>query len=214
MLGLKKCIIGLINTQSRGKEILYLEGNILNEDIFNKFPVLEVDDITLRKLNASDSEYMLEYTSDKDVLRYLPEGALYNNKDEIYDLIKRVNQGFQDKEKIRWGIVFNDGNKVIGDIGYNSIDRENNIGKISYRLSKKYWGKGIITKVLNRIIDYSFNKMKLNRIEALTIDNNVASIKVLEKTGFKKEGLLRKALNKRGSYYDLAIYSLLKDEAL
>jgi len=55
--------------------------------------------------------------------------------------------------------------------------------------------------------------MKLNRIEALTIDDNLASIRVLEKTGFKKEGTLREALNKNNSYYDLAIYSLLKGEA-
>ena len=186
----------------------------MNEDNFNNFPILKIEDITLSKLNFSDSDDMLEYTADKDVLRYLPEGASYSNKKQVHNLIKRVNQGFKNKEKIRWGIVLNDKNKVIGDIGYNSIDRENNIGKISYRLSKDHWGQGIITKVLNKIISYSFNEMKLNRIEALTIDDNLASIRVLEKTGFIKEGTLREALNKNNRYYDLAIYSLLKNEAV
>ena len=52
----------------------------MNEDNFNNFPILKIEDITLSKLNFSDSDDMLEYTADKDVLRYLPEGASYSNK--------------------------------------------------------------------------------------------------------------------------------------
>lgn len=184
----------------------------MNEEFFNKFPNFEVENVLLRELKIEDAEDMLKYISDKQVARFLPENALINNIEDIKQLIKAMDKGFNNKNKVRWGITKKDNNKIIGDCGYYIIDSNNHIGKISYRLSKNFWGKGIMTKAIRRIVKCGFEEIGLNRIEASVIPSNSGSIKILEKIGFKKEGIHREELRKKDEFYDLVVYSILKKD--
>lgn len=179
---------------------------------FDSFPCFEAKNIRLRKLKPEDADSMLKYFSDKQVTKYLPEDAQKKEIDEIKDLINNVNEGFKKRNKIRWGIADKRKSKVIGDGGYYKIDKKNNIGKISYRLSKNYWGRGIMSKSLRYIIKFGFESLNLNRIEASVIPANEGSIRLLNKIGFINEGVLRQALYKDNKYYDLAVYAILSND--
>lgn len=71
---------------------------------------------------------------------------------------------------------------------------------------------GIMTEVLNVIIDFAFHTLDVNRIEAAVSTENTASIRVLEKSGFIKEGILRECSYWRGSCHDMMMFSILKNE--
>lgn len=81
---------------------------------------------------------------------------------------------------------------------------------IGYWLAEKHWGKGLMTKIVKKFIAEIFKKYKLKRIEAHVYDHNISSMRVLEKCGFQKEGVLRKKYVKNSKYLDAHVYSKLK----
>jgi len=175
-----------------------------------QFPQYNFEKVILRKLNKDDIEDMTEYLTDKEVNKFLPDDAEMDNKKEIKAMIESVNQGFMESNKIRWGIVDKESLKVIGDCGFYKIDLVNQTGEISYRLSTEFWGQGIMSKVLKKMLSFGFEEIDLNRIEASVIPGNKGSLHILENNGFKKEGVLRDSLLKNNKYYDLIVYSILK----
>lgn len=84
----------------------------------------------------------------------------------------------------------------------------------SYDLSPKYWNKGIMTEALSAIMNFTFNSLNVNRIEATVSTENIASIRLLEKLDFIKEGILRERSYWRGSCHDMIMFSILKKEYL
>ncbi len=73
-------------------------------------------------------------------------------------------------------------------------------------------GKGYSTKAVEIIVDYLFILKDIHRIQALIVEENVASRRVLEKTGFKKEGFIRNAGYGRGKYRNGVLYSIIRED--
>ncbi len=80
--------------------------------------------------------------------------------------------------------------------------------ELGYWLAEPYWGKGIITDAIKEMIDYGFKTFEITRIYARPFSSNVASQRVLEKAGMKKEAVLKNAFFKNGEYLDELIYSI------
>jgi ribosomal-protein-alanine N-acetyltransferase len=80
--------------------------------------------------------------------------------------------------------------------------------ELGYWLAEPFWGKGIITQAILQIIPYSFKTFDITRLYARPFSKNIASQKVLEKAGFKKEAVLKNAFFKNGEYLDELIYSI------
>lgn len=75
-----------------------------------------------------------------------------------------------------------------------------------------YWDKGYGTEVTILLLYHAFMVMGLQRIESRQLTDNIASISISEKTGYKKEGILRKAVFKNGEYRDLNLISIIRDD--
>jgi len=84
--------------------------------------------------------------------------------------------------------------------------------EVWYKLHPSFWNKGFATEALNAVLDFCFNDLKLHRIEAGCATENIASIKVLEKAGFKREGQKRKILPIRGQWTDNYFYAILEED--
>jgi [ribosomal protein S5]-alanine N-acetyltransferase len=84
--------------------------------------------------------------------------------------------------------------------------------EIGFELSKEQWGKGIALEAVEAIINYGYEHMNFQRIEALIEPPNRASQKLVEKLGFIREGLLRNYEFTNGKFDDLYMYSLLKQD--
>lgn len=105
--------------------------------------------------------------------------------------------------------------ELIGSVGVvlkEDIHRKN--AEIGYWIAEPYWGRGYATQAVRLMVDYTFQNYDVTRIFASTFDYNVASQRVLEKSGFRKEARLRKALFKNGRYADEMIMALLKEDYL
>jgi len=166
--------------------------------------------IRLRRLNKNDSIQISNLANNKKVwdnLRdYIPHP--YQEKDAIFFI------GLTEKEnpQLTFGIVTekDDLCGVIGLVLQKDVYRLT--AEIGYWLGEKYWGKGIATKAIELITNYGFEQLKLERIYTGVFDFNIASMKVLEKNGYKKEGIFRNSIVKNDIVCDEHRYAKLKNE--
>ena len=99
--------------------------------------------------------------------------------------------------------------KIAGVVGYNQIDRDNNIGHIGYWLGQEYNGRGIMTESVKDLITVGKEYYHLNRIDIRCAVENSRSRKIPERLGFKQEGIIRQAAKLGDGYIDLVIYGLV-----
>ena len=110
----------------------------------------------------------------------------------------------KDPESISFSIVI-DG-EVVGGVGFNKMAK-NHKAEIGYWLGRKHWGKGIMPEVVKIVTDYGFKKLKLKRICGFVYSFNLPSMRVLEKNGYKLEGILKKDIKKGGKLFDKHVYA-------
>jgi RimJ/RimL family protein N-acetyltransferase len=135
---------------------------------------------------------------------------LKDAKEYIEKCRKRAKQ--KKREAYNFGIEF--GKSIIGLISIMDIDRFQNKAELGYWLGESYWGRGIMSEALKKILGFGFGKLKLRRIEACVFAANKASEGLLKKFGFRFEGLKRKCYRSRATkkIHDGKIYALLREE--
>ena len=100
----------------------------------------------------------------------------------------------------------------IGTIILSDTDYKNGVSQVHIKISNEFRGKGFGTDALNTIVKFAFFELRLNCIYAEILSYNSASIKVFEKCGFRKDGVLRERIYKNGQYCDVITYSILNHD--
>ncbi len=119
-----------------------------------------------------------------------------------------LNQSESKKDEV-YSIWFNE--EFAGLIGFKETDWLNRKTELGYWLSEKMQGKGIITKCIEKLIRYIFQKLKLNRIQIKIAVGNVKSAAIPKRLGFQFEGIEREGEKHNQKYLDLQVFSLLKN---
>ncbi|WP_094096376.1 GNAT family N-acetyltransferase [Paenibacillus physcomitrellae] len=177
-----------------------------------EIPVLESPRLTLRRLEKTDADQMFEYWSDPEVVKYMNVPP-FANAEETAEMIKWLNLLAETEDTIRWGIELKDSGRLIGSCGYNTWQLAGaHRAEIGYELGRPYWGQGYMREALLTMFEFGFCTMGLNRIEALLYPVNYASIRLLQKLGFQREGMLREYQQAGDRFVDLDMYSLLRRE--
>ncbi len=110
---------------------------------------------------------------------------------------------------INFAIVIDE--EVVGGIGIEfREDVYRKTGLLGYWLAEELWGKGIMTEAVKLVTEYVFQNLDLIRLQAGVLSKNPSSMRVLEKAGYVKEGILRRSVIKRGEILDEHVYAILK----
>ena len=104
------------------------------------------------------------------------------------------------------------GEKMAGSIGVVNFNKDNKSCEIGYWLHQDLQGQGIMTSVCKAFTDYLFKTKSLNRIEIKVVTDNAKSQAIPLRLGFAKEGVLRQGLLLYGSYLDVVLFSVLRQE--
>jgi len=181
---------------------------------FKDFPTLQTERLILREIVPGDADAVFRIRGDFEVTRY-NVGAAYTRIEQAQGLIDGIHHDYVREQEIRWGITRKeDGSDapVIGMCGYNYWHRVDRRGSIGFDLARDYWRQGLMQETVETVLRFGFTEMDLNRIEAEASSDNEASIHLLEKLGFQREGLQREHYFEEGAFHDLALYSLLRRE--
>ena len=180
--------------------------------IFKNPPTLETERLYLKMISQNCLEDAFEYRSDPKVSRYLlwhPDES--REMTELY--LKRVSELYKKAKFFDFGIFLKESGKMIGTVGFTTINLRNNTASVGYVLNSKYWGKGIATEGLKRIIEFGFDELGFDILFARFIDENRGSQRVLEKCGFEFYESEDKLLLVKDRMEKIIIYSLSKKRA-
>ena len=174
-------------------------------------PTLETDRLILRRMTMRDAADVFLYSKDEEVARHVLWSA-QKDVSEAKEYLRCMARRYRNDEPSSWGIIEKKTNRLVGTIGYMTFSEENNSVEVGYSLARWLWNGGYMTEALSCVIEYTFDVMEINRIEAQHEITNPASGRVMEKCGMSKEGVLRQRLYNKGKYVDVALYAIVKSD--
>ena len=150
--------------------------------------IAETPRLILREMLDEDAEGMFELDSNPEVLKYIGTPAL-THIDQSREVIRYIQQQYVDFGVGRVAVILKENNTFLGWSGLKymteTINNQTGYHDLGYRYIQRYWGKGYATEAAIASRDYAFNVLKLDRICALIEPENIASQRVLEKTGLQ-----------------------------
>jgi [ribosomal protein S5]-alanine N-acetyltransferase len=195
--------------------IICEEGDIAMQQsiLFSELPFIQTSEISLRKIEKTDFDDLYEIYRNENLFKYRPSEAK-KNKSTVENMISHFERDFNKKKTIFLGICLNENLKrVIGVAEIFDFDAKVNMVTIGYTLNENYWGNGVATKTVKALVDYLFNTIEVNRVQAFVMPNNIKSKNVLLRNKFTKEGTIRQGAAWSGKgIIDLEVYSFLKSD--
>lgn len=173
--------------------------------------MLETERLIIRNFTMKDLNDFHAYAKSDRVgpmAGWKPHGTKYETR--------KVLRSFMVQKNI-WTIQHKEDGKSIGSVGLHE-DTRRDLSKeeclaLGYVLSEDYWGQGYMVEACEKVLDYAFKKLYLDMVTVYHYDINQQSKRVIEKLGFKLEGVLRMgSRDYRGKIYDTYSYSMTREE--
>lgn len=173
---------------------------------------LKGNDIILRRLRRTDAESLAHHCNDREISRFITHISYPYSTDNAAAWIKKADRLMKRGGEIHFGVSDRNTDRVIGVIGLKRINRHDQNAEIEYWIGKKHRNQGKAAEAIALILEYAFGKAGLRRVYAVVHQKNIGSVKVLEKSGFTREGTWRKASRRGNEWCDVYAYGMLKEE--
>ncbi len=169
---------------------------------------LKTKRLLLRPFRGGDVDDVLAYANDEEWARFLPHIQLpYTTSDAEQFVAQRVLGSWRDNPALAIELS----GKVVGGVGMN-INVRNSLGALGYSLARKHWGKGIAVEATRAFVDWAFSAYDLAKVYAEVDERNVRSMRVAEKLGMSREGLLKSHYVARDGRSDDVVYGILREQ--
>lgn len=167
--------------------------------------------LILRRLRPDDAPHMVTLAGDYEVAKMTLNIPHPYPADDAVKFIERSQHAWDAGERYGFAIVLKETDTFIGVIGIIPELQHYRAG-VGYWIGKPFWGKGYVTEALQRVIQFGFETLDLNRIDASYRTDNPASGRVMEKVGMRHEGTFRQVMFRDGAYSDLSYRAILREE--
>ena len=167
--------------------------------------------IKIREWRIEDKADLAENLNNVHVLNNLRDGLPYPYTEKDAEEYINVMLSSDKENTFAFAVTLDD--QVIGSIGVFRCDNiHRRTAELGYYIGEKYWGNGYMTSAVRQICAYVFENTDIIRLFSEPFAKNVASCRVLEKSGFACEGVLRKNAFKNGEFLDMKLYALIKPD--
>lgn len=167
--------------------------------------------VRLRRMDAGDAPSLYAIYSHEEGTRYLARPPM-TDPGEAEEMAARIEAGYAEGSSLQLAIERNADGAFLGVCLLFNIVARSARAEIGYILGREHWRQGYISEALPALVTHAFGVLDLNRLEADIDPRNTASQRVLERLGFRREGLLRERWIVRGEKSDSALYGLLRAE--
>lgn len=165
--------------------------------------------LKLRWMDERDTQAHYAVFSDPLVTRYWSSEP-WTSMDQAVQAIARIRAAYADGSEARFGIELLETGELIGNCALHHFFEASRRCELGYAIGSRHWGRGYVSEALAALLDYGFDVLGLNRIEADIDPRNGASARVLEKLGFRKEGYMPERWIVHGEPADTVNYGLLR----
>ena len=171
--------------------------------------IAQKEDVVIRELRVSDIPKLAEYSNNQKVSINLRDA--FPSPYTKDDAVRFVEMAGRQDPKTIFAIQYK--GDYVGNISLApGSDVYRKSAEIGYFIGEPFWNKGIVTKAVQLITRYGFENLDIVRIHTGIFEYNKASQRVLEKCGFRKEGIFRKSICKNGIMYDEIRYALILEK--
>jgi len=149
------------------------------------------------------------------VSELIPKTALENEEAVIKDFKHLAYRFFEDNDGfLFWYVEEKSSGKIIGQVDLHTWVKRHDRAEVGYMFHQNFHGKGYATEASKVVVDYGFEELKLNRIEAYVAPENIASQNVLKKLNFSHEGMKKSHFNTGNGYSDSMVFGLIRSDYL
>ncbi|MBU1149177.1 GNAT family N-acetyltransferase [Patescibacteria group bacterium] len=174
---------------------------------FNNPQPIKLRDFKLEPLDPKHLGIYHQIYSSPETVRYQRVNRCTNKTQSLDQLKSRLAR--RDQAKASYYIVYHH-NKPVGGFSINRINYSQRHFSIGFGILKKYWGRGLATKLVTRFTAWAYQNVKPSVIKANTMKGNLASQQVLQRAGFSRYYTRRKGAEIRGKRHDVYYYRLPK----
>lgn len=172
---------------------------------------IETERLNLRPISLEDKEALFSYRSDKITNQF--QGWIPIKLEEASEFIQKISTTFNSPDSwFQFAIFEKNGGQMIGDLGVHFLEEGSKQAEIGCTLSKDFQGKGYAHESLKALMNSLFYDIDLHRIFASIDPQNIGSIKMMEKLGFRKEAHFKESLFLNGKWVDDVVYAILQNE--
>lgn len=161
--------------------------------------------LIVRNFECEDWQALHEYTSDVNVMKYIPEGVF--TEEIAKDFVKK---NMDDKAK-KFPVILADEGNLIGHIVFHEYFGEHTY-EIGWVFNPKFHNKGYASEAASAVLHFGFEEMGLHRIIATCQPQNIPSFRVMEKIGMRREGYFKKCIPHGNEWWDEYYYAILREE--
>lgn len=177
----------------------------------DQFPVLGTERLVLRETADHDVDAVFAMERDPIAMRYWSRPPM-QERSEAEASVWRAKGFFPSRDALRWSIARPSDDRMLGHVSLFNFSEQSGRADIGYGLAREHWGQGFMHEALTAVLDYAFGPLRLRRLEADTDPRNLSSLRVLERLGFAREGLLRERWQVGEEISDTAFLGLLARE--
>jgi ribosomal-protein-alanine N-acetyltransferase len=166
--------------------------------------------IVLREMREDDAPEVVRIIADPDVVRYTLFPPV--SEEEVRAWFQASHRDSAESRKYRWWGIEDSGTKALAGFCGFVMEPQFEAGEAWYLLDRPWWGRGLGTQAARLLVEKGFREFGMHRVWAYVCPPNEASIRILEKLGLRREGLLRKNLKIQGQWMDSYVYAVLREE--
>ena len=174
---------------------------------FDPFPVLETDNLILRKMSPDDRDDFFAIRSDEKI-HLFTDTTPDRDVSQTEQYLNQMISGADEHCWIIWAIEHRDLHQAIGSIGIWNFNESQSTAELSYSIAPAFQGKGYMKETLRRIIAYAFDELRLDALEAYTERENTPSRKLLERLHFSEAGQVDDPSADGARVYHMIVYRL------
>lgn len=172
---------------------------------------LETDRLLIRPITLADADDLFAYRSDAKANKY--QGWIPKTREDAVQFIAKCSPSFNKPETwFQVIIIEKEAQEIIGDIGIHFFGSENKQVELGCTLNKSFQNQGFATEALKGVVSYLFTTLKKHRIIISIDPQNISSIRLVERIGFRKEAHFIESLWINGQWVDDIIYALIEKD--
>ena len=172
---------------------------------------IETSRLNLKDYTNHDLKHYRQLKSTDKVWKYSTFSP-YKNEREATDNFNKILDSLKNNPYQFAALWTKENSRFIGEAGIISFNQRTNKCVIGYNLLPHFWNLGFATEITKALVSYAFEEMSIERVEALSMSLNIASCRVLEKSGFTLEGTLRHFTKINDKYFDVRYYSTISSD--